>query len=137
MNPQYECEDIRDELLAAVEQTLIKKKDFQPIGAVKKQEGTIVLTSVNEEGPSDKQSDIGALIRAYKQMARRGEIKACGIAWKTSITDAKGKKKDVIAISLEHRCGYSVIVGEPYKLTLFRKLIKEEIFTQEGRHDVF
>ena len=137
MNPQYECEDIMEELLATVEQTLIKKRDFQPIGAVKKQEGTIVLTSVNEEGPSDKHSVIGALVRAYRQMAHRGEIKACGIAWKTAITGADGKKKDVIAISLEHRCGYSVIVGEPYKLTLFRKLKKEEIFSQEGRHDVF
>ena len=51
--------------------------------------------------------------------------------------DCWQKNFDVIVVSLEHRDGYSVTVGRPYKLGLFKKVSFGELFVMEGKHDIF
>ena len=48
-----------------------------------------------------------------------------------------GNQSDAIIVSLEHREGYSVIVGLPYKIGLFKKIKFGELFAQSGKNDVF
>ena len=53
------------------------------------------------------------------------------------IASADGKPTDAIIVSLEHKDDYSVIVGEPYKVGLFKKVTFGNLFAMEGKHDIF
>ena len=54
-----------------------------------------------------------------------------------SVTSPDGKPSDAIIVSLEHKEGYSVIVGKPYKIGLFKKVKFGDLFAMEGKHDIF
>ena len=69
-------------------------------------------------------------------MAQKKKIKASGIAWNGTFT-SNGKQTDAIIVSLEHQDDYSVIVGLPYKIGLFKKIKFGELFAQSGNSDVF
>ena len=70
-------------------------------------------------------------------MAIEGKIKASGIVWNSSVVTEGGKPADAIIVSLEHVDNYSVIVGEPYKIGLFKKVVFGELFAMEGQHNIF
>ena len=75
--------------------------------------------------------------QAHKQLASEGKIIASGIAWNAGVTAADGTPSDAIVVSLEHKDDYSVIVGEPYKLGLFKKVTLGNLFAMAGEHDIF
>ena len=137
MTTKEECEILLDPLLSTAENLLAKNGEFYPIGAVLSNDTVAAFTAVHSENecPDSKQV-IQDLISAHKQMAQKNEIKASGIAWNAVIA-SDGKKTDAIIVSLEHRDGYSVIVGLPYKIGMFKKIKFEELFAQSGNHDVF
>lgn len=139
MTPKEECEALLDALIPAAENLLRKNRQFYPIGATLTTENTISLTSVSygdDEFP-ESQRVIDDLTGAHCQMAEQNEIKASGIAWDATITAPDGKKSDAILISLEHVSGYSVMVGVPYMIGIFKKVKLGELFAQRGLHDVF
>lgn len=139
MTPKEECEALLDALIPAAENLLRKNGQFYPIGAALTNESTISLTAVsygNNEFP-ESQRVIDDLTSAHYQMAEQNEIKASGIAWDATITALDGKKSDAILISLEHVSGYSVMVGVPYVIGVFKKVKLGELFAQSGLHNVF
>ena len=137
MTPKEECEVLLEALLSASEDLLMKNGEFYPIGAVLSNDAAATFTAVHpdDEFP-DSQSVIRDLISSHRQMAQEGEIKASGIAWNGAFT-SDGKQSDAILVSLEHQDDYSVIVGLPYKIGLFRKIKFGELFAQSGNSDVF
>lgn len=138
MLPKEECEVLLDALLPAAENLLSKNKEFYPIGAVLTADSSPTFTAVDSDNEfPDSQSIINALISSHKQMAEKNEIKASGIAWNAAISDETGKQSDAIIVSLEHKDGYSVIVGLPYKIGLFKKVKFGELFAQDGNNDIF
>ena len=42
-----------------------------------------------------------------------------------------------IIVSLEHKNNYSVVIGLPYKIGLFKNIAFGDIFALEGKHDIF
>lgn len=64
------------------------------------------------------------------------KYKASGIAWNASITEGTGKKRDAIIASLEHKEKYSVIIGEPYSMNVFKKIRFDAVFAREGKNDI-
>ena len=139
MTPKEECEALLDALIPAAEKLLRKNRQFYPIGATLTTENTIALTSVSygdDEFP-ESQRVIDDLTSAHCRMAEQKEIKASGIAWDATITAPDGKKSDAILISLEHSSGYSVMVGVPYVLGMFKKVKLGELFAQSGTHNIF
>ena len=139
MTPKEECEALLDALIPAAENLLRENGQFYPIGAALTNESTISLTSVSygdDEFP-ESQRVIDDLTSAHCQMAEQNEIKASGIAWDATITAPDGKKSDAILISLEHVSGYSVMVGVPYVIGMFKKVKLGELFAQSGLHNVF
>ncbi len=138
MTPKQECEILLDALLSTAEHLLRKNGEFYPIGAVLTPDTEPAMTAVQSENEiPDSQSVINELILLHKQMAEKKEMNASGIAWNAGFSTLDGKKSDAIIVSLEHRDGYSVIVGLPYKIGLFKKIKFGELFAQEGKHDVF
>lgn len=138
MTPKDQCEILLDALLNAVEALLKKNGAFYPIGAVITNENQVTFTAAAAETEfPDSQSIINGLIASHKQMAESGAIKTSGIAWDAAITTADGKRSDAIIVSLEHKDDYSVIIAQPYKMGLFKKIKYGEILAQMGNHDIF
>lgn len=138
MSAKNECEGLMDVLLPFGEDQLKKYGEFYPFGAVVRTDGTVELTPVygGDEHP-DSKDVINDLICVHKSLAEEGKIKVSGIAWNASIEDPDGKPSDSIVVSLEHKDNYSVIVGEPYKIGLFKKVHFGELFAMEGYHNIF
>ncbi|MBR2455077.1 MAG: hypothetical protein IKB36_03395 [Clostridia bacterium] len=137
MTAKEECEVLLDTLLSASEKLLKKNGEFYPIGAVLSNDNNVTFTALhsNNEFP-DSQSVINDLICAHKQLAQNNEIKVSGISWNGAV-DLEGKTTDAIIVSLEHKDDYSVIVGLPYKSSLFNKIKFGELFAQNGNKDIF
>ena len=138
MTPKEQCEALLDQLLPFAEDQLKKHREFFPFGAVILTDGSSAVSGFYDgnEQPLSKEV-IEGLIESHRQMDAKGEILASGIVWNASVTSPDGKPSDAIVVSLEHKEGYSVIVGEPYKLGLFKKVSFGNLFAMEGKHDIF
>lgn len=115
-----------------------KHREFYPFAAVILTDDTVELTGSYDGNEHPESKDvINDLIRIHKQLASEGKIKASGIVWNASVASADGKPSDAVIVSIEHKDDYSVIVGEPYKIGLFKKVTFGSLFAMEGKHDIF
>ena len=138
MTPKEECEELLNSILPAAEGLLVKNKEFYPIGAVLDKDNKVSFTATIEDDDfPDSESIIRQLTEAHKAMADNDEIKASGIAWNATITEGTGKNRDAIIVSLEHKEKYSVIIGEPYSMNVFKKIRFDAVFAREGRNDIW
>ena len=138
MTPKEQCEELMGALFPFAETQLKKNRGFYPFGAVILMDDSVGMTSCYDgnEHPDSKEV-LKKLIQIHKEMASEGNIKASGIAWDATVTSKDGKPSDAILVSLEHKDDYSVIVGEPYKFSLFKKVTFGDLFGSIGNHDIF
>lgn len=136
--PKEECEELLNALLPFAVNRLKKYGEFYPFGAVMQNNNKIILTAVDaDDSLPDLKEAINRLTKIHNDQAGKGEIKASGICWNATVSLENGKQTNAIIISLEHRENYSVLVGQPYRIGLFRKLNLNAIFAQDGKHDIF
>ena len=138
MTPKEQCEVLLDTLLPFAEDQMKKHREFYPFAAVMHTDDSLELTGSYDgnEHPESKEV-LETLKQIHKQLASDGKIKASGIVWNASVASADGKPSDAIIVSLEHKDNYSVIVGEPYKIGLFKKVTFGQLFAMEGKQDIF
>ena len=138
MTPKEQCEELMSKLLPFAEDQLKKHREFYPFGAVMLMDGSVEFTDHfdGNEHPNSKDV-IEKLNQIHKELASEGNIKASGIVWNAAIADENGKPSDAIIVSLEHKDAYSVIVGEPYKIGLFKKITFGNLFAMEGKNNIF
>ena len=137
MTSKKECEVLLESLLSASENLLKKNGEFYPIGAVLTNNNAVKFTAVHSDNDfPDSKDVISDLSSSHKKMAQNNEIKASGIAWNGAFS-SNGRPSDAIVVSLEHKDNYSVIVGLPYKIGLFKKVKFGELFAQNGNSDIF
>lgn len=138
MTPKEQCEILLDKLLPFAEQQMKKYREFYPFAAVLLEDDSVELTASYDgnEHPEPK-AVLEDLKQIHKKLADEGKIKASGIVWNAGVNSADGKPTDAIIVSLEHRDNYSVIVGEPYKIGLFKKVSFGNLFAMEGKQDIF
>ena len=138
MTPKEQCEILLDKLLPFAEDQLKKYREFYPFAAVLMTDDSVELTDCYDGNEHPESKDVlEQLKQIHKQFALEGKIKASGIVWNASVTSADGKPSDAIIVSLEHKDDYSVIVGEPYRIGLFKKVSLGNLFAMEGKHDIF
>lgn len=138
MLAKEQCEELMGNLFPFAEEQLKKHHEFYPFGAVMLEDGTVEFTAGYDENEfPDSKEVIEKLSQHHKKMAIEGKIKASGIVWNSSVVTEGGKPADAIIVSLEHVDNYSVIVGEPYKIGLFKKVVFGELFAMEGQHNIF
>ena len=137
MTPKEECEVLLNSILPMAEKLLEKNGEFYPVGAVLKSDDTVSMTAAfdGNEFP-DSKVVIGGLVDIHRKLAIKDEIKVSGIAWNGSVQVGR-KTKDAIIVSLEHKDGYSVVIGEPYQIGIFKKIKFGELFALPGKNDVF
>ena len=138
MTPKEQCEVLLDTLLPFAENQMKKYREFFPFAAVMLTDGSIQLTGSYDGNEHPESKDVlEALQKIHKRLAAEDKIKVSGIAWNASMVSEDGKPYDAIIVSLEHKDDYSVIVGEPYKIGLFKKVTFGNLFAMEGKHDIF
>ena len=138
MTSKEQCEILLDKLLPFAEQQMKKYREFYPFAAVLLEDDSVELTASYDgnEHPEPK-AVLEDLKQIHKKLAAEGKIKASGIVWNAGVNSADGKPTDAIIVSLEHKDNYSVIVGEPYKIGLFKTVSFGNLFAMEGKQDIF
>jgi hypothetical protein len=137
-NPKADCEALMNSVLPFAEQMLTTLGEFHPFGGAMRSDGQLVSIAgyVGNERPQPVDA-ITLMKGAFVAAARSGEYKATAIVYDARVTlPSTEEKSDAIAVSLDHRESYSVIVLFPYKID-GGKPILGTAFAQEGEADIF
>ena len=111
---------------------------FNAFGGAMRADGQIVSIAGYDESEQSQPTNAIALMKDwFVEAARRGEYKATAIVYDVRVELPSTKEKsDAIAVSLNHRNNYSVVVLFPYKID-GGELILGTVFAQEGEADIF
>ena len=131
-----DVENLMNDMLPFAEQLLSEHGEFFPYGAALDPEGEVVSIAGytgSEQPPSQELIDL--LREGFVSRAREGYI-ATALYYDVRISIGENETSDAIAVELDHREGYSVIVFFPYELKSGEVLFGE-LSAQEGRYGVF
>jgi hypothetical protein len=116
--PKSQCEELLNVVLPFAEKMLSAHGEFYPFGASMKPDGQIVQVAAydgRDRPPS--QPLIEQLREAFAADARAGSIIASATAYDVrTIPPGGSTKSDAVAIELDHRGDYSVVVFFPYSI---------------------
>ena len=112
-----ESESLMNAALPFAEEMLQKHGEFFPYGQALDRKGKVVsvaATNGQEHPPSAE--IISLLKKAFVQGANSGKYKATALVYDVRVQlPSTGAKSDAIAVSLNHRDDYSVVVFFPYR----------------------
>jgi len=137
-SPKSECESLMTAALPFAEQMLSKYGEFFPYGQALSTEGKVVSVAAFDGREQPPSADVISLIKqGFVQEAKAGKYKATALVYDVRvISPSSGEKTDAIAVSLNHRDNYSVVVYFAYKIK-DGKYTPGEVFAQQGEADVF
>jgi hypothetical protein len=137
--PKEDCEELMNLVVPFAQKMLQERRAFAPFGAAMAPSGQIAGAM---GGAGDEKPDVNQLISllelGFHQGASEGKYKATAIVVDmVVIPPGKSAKQDGVAVRLDHREGYSVIVGFPYSFSDKGELVMEPPFATEGAHQIF
>lgn len=137
-DPKTDCEALMNSVLPLAEKMLTAHGEFIPFGGAMQPDGQIVSIAGDDGNEHPKSVDVIALMKqGFVVAAHKGEYKATAVVYDARVNLASTEgKSDAIAVSLNHRDGYSVIVLFPYSIDA-GKLILGAAFAQKGEADTF
>ncbi|HEY7641682.1 MAG TPA: hypothetical protein VH814_18270 [Steroidobacteraceae bacterium] len=133
-----DVEVLMNALLPFAEKMLAKRGAFYPFGGAMTPDGEIVNIAGYDgwERPSSA-SLIELLNEAFREDAALGKYKATAVVYDVRVTIPDTTiKSDAIAVALDHRDDYSVIVLFPYSIEKGEVRIREP-YAEKGSHRVF
>jgi hypothetical protein len=133
-----ECETLMSSVLPFAQQMLSQHGEFFPFGGAMRVDGQIISVAGYDGTEHPPSTEIIRLIKAgLVDGARNKEYKATSLVYDVRVRlPANGEISDAIAVSLNHRENYSVIVIFPYHIT-DGKLILGTAYAQAGESDIF
>lgn len=133
-----DCAALAGSVLPFAEQMLTTHGAFIPFGGAMRADGQIVSIAGYDGSEHPQPSDVIALMKSgFVDGARRGEYKATALVYDVRVRlTSTEEKSDAIAVSLNHRDNYSVVVLFPYEID-GGKLTLGSVLTQEGEADIF
>jgi len=136
--PKAECESLMNAALPFAEKMLQQHGEFFPYGAALKGNGEIASVAGYDGRERPPSNDVIRLLKqGFVHGAKTGEYQATALVYEVKVKlPTSGEMSDAIAISLNHRENYSVIVFFPYQLKN-GQLVFGEVFAQTGEADVF
>jgi hypothetical protein len=128
-------------MIAAVpfaEEMLRRHGEFFPYGKALRPTGEVLSIAAYDGREQPPSAEIMQLLKqAFVQGARSGEYKATALVFDVRVRlPSNGARSDAIAVALDHKDNYSVIVFLTYKLE-GSKLVMGEVFSARGENDVF
>ena len=142
MQPKADCEVVMNFGLPLAEELLKRHGEFLPFAAAMRPNGEIVCLGAYDgrEVPSLAGS-FAEIIRSLKDTliagARRQEYMATALFYEVGFTlPSSSERRDAVAVSLNHRDGYSVIVLLPYTIE-DAGIVYDVPHAQPGEVDIF
>jgi hypothetical protein len=136
--PKTDCEALLSSVLPFAEEMLRRYGEFHPYGGAMRPDGELVSIAGydgSERPPSTE--TIKLLKGGFRTAARERQFKATALVYDVKVTlPGDMEKSDAIAVSLNHRDGYSVIVLFPYRIDRSGPILGSPI-AQEGEADIF
>jgi len=113
-----DCEILMNEAIPFAKRMLREHGEFYPYGYVMSSSGEIALKAGYDGTEHPKsQTIIDLLIAGFKKDAAAGRVKATALVYDIRvIPPGAAEKSDAIAVALDHRDNYSVVVVLPYVL---------------------
>jgi hypothetical protein len=138
MNAKAEVEELMNAMLPFVEDMLAEQGEFYPYGAAMDEEGEIYAAAGFEDLENPAAEEIIEIIRAgFREGAKAGNLKATALFVDMLVEPPDDNEKvDAVAVFLDHRDNYSVVVFFPYVIDS-GEIRFGEIFASEGQHDIF
>lgn len=137
-NQKQECEQLMNAVLPFAERMLSKEGEFFPYGGALKSTGEIANIAGYDGREHPPSTDLIELLKqGFIAGANSGEYRATALVFDVRVVvPSTGEKSDAIAVSLNHKGNYSVIVYYPYELK--EGVLKYgEVFAQKGEYDIF
>jgi hypothetical protein len=133
-----DCESLMNSLLPFAEQMLQLHGEFFPFGGAMRSSGEVVAVAGYDGSERPLSADLIRLIKeGFVEGARKNEYRATAHVYDVRVKlPSSGEKSDAIAISLNHRDNYSVVVLFPYRLN-DGKLTVAAAYAQAGEADIF
>jgi hypothetical protein len=137
--PKEECEELMRSVMPFAKQMLTQHREFYPFGGAMAADGQIVSIGgdTGERHPKS-QEVISVLEQGFKEDARAGKYKATALVVDMLVVPpGKDVKQDAIAVRLDHRDGYSVIVVFPYVIDPTGDLTVGPPYAVKGEQRIF
>ena len=136
--PKEECEALLNSALPFAERMLREHGEFLPYGHALDSAGKFVAVGATDGREQPPSADVIALLKqGFVQAAREGKYDATALVYDVRVAlPSSGEKSDAIAVSLNHRDGYSVVVFFAYQL-VDGDLTMGEVFAMQGEADIF
>lgn len=137
--PKDACEVLMNSLMPFVEKLLNKHQEFFHFGGTMDETGEI-QQHVGWTGEDQPESEeiIRLLEIGFHSGAKRGHFKATALVYDVhGAPPDEEQKQDAIAINLDHRDDYSIVVVFPYSYGPTGKLAIEAPFSVKGGSAIF
>lgn len=114
--PQADCEGLLNAVLPLAEKFLGEHGEFYPFGATLDSHGHQALAAAHDGTERPPSQPLIELLRSgYKEGAKAERIVATALAYDVLVVPPGGNSKtDAVAVELDHRDDYSVVVFYPY-----------------------
>ena len=126
-------------VLADAERALTEQRSLQPFGTTLSVSDQIVqVGSWGLEPGCSRAARIAEFQDSFRDGARRGELKATLLLYsEPCVRPGSTERQDAVAVHLDHRDDYSIVVTFPYHFTSAGELVISEPFASEGEHKIF
>lgn len=133
-----DTEALMNAVLPFAERMLTQHGEFFPFGGAMKPDGEIVNVAGYDGRERPTSNDLIELLgEGFRKDAKNGRYKATAIAYDVRVTlPNTTTSSDAIAVALDHRDNYSVLVLFPYTLTAGLLQLGEP-FAEKGARNVF
>jgi hypothetical protein len=137
-DPKADCEALVNGALPFAEQMLNSHGEFYPFGAAMRDDGELVAIAGYDGQERPASTDVIRMLKAaFVAGAKDGQYKATALVYDVRVVlPSTAESSDAIAVSLNHRADYSLIVLFPYKIEGGKPVISEAI-AQKGEADIF
>ncbi|NOU26684.1 MAG: hypothetical protein HOO96_02165 [Polyangiaceae bacterium] len=117
--PKEECEELMSAVMPHAEELLAKHGEFFPFGATLSPSNEVILAAAHTGQEQPPSLDVIRLLEeGFRQGAAQARYKATALVYDVRVVPPKkAEKQDAIAVRLDHRDRYAVVVYFPYVLT--------------------
>jgi len=133
-----ESEDLMNAALPLAERMLQEAGEFFPYGAALGADGKVISIAGYDGREKPPSADVIRLLRqAFVAGGKDGRYRATALVYGVRVKIPETEiRSDAIAVALDHKDGYSVVVYLPYRLAA-SKVVVGELIAQAGAHEIF
>ena len=137
-NAKAECEHLLNAALPFALQMLERHGEFNPYGQTMRADGKVTAVAAHDEREHPPSADVIRMLKqTFTAEAKSGKVKATALVYDMRVQlPTTGAKSDAIAVALDHRDNYSVVVFLPYHIE-GSKVVTGEMFAQKGDANIF